>query len=250
MPEFTDKTHIKIATFEEFKNDLDKVLDAVDYINFFGFVGGEPTLAKDLAKMIEYTCSKKQIRQVFIATNCTILPSEELLEAMKNKKFAVQPSDYSHVKNIKNGVVVRYDEFKQLLSDNGVKYNNYQEKREAVTWFSLPAVYLDKQKDDICKCNHDNCVQICNILCDGFLIPCTMSVHIWRNLELTPEIEKEAVNVRGAKSKKELTNELIDFFARPYSAFCHYCHFENIKYDLPCGEQVEDSIETAQGSVS
>ena len=53
MPKFKDETHIKFATFEDFKNDIDKLLKSVDYINFLGFVGGEPTLAKDLAKMIK-----------------------------------------------------------------------------------------------------------------------------------------------------------------------------------------------------
>ena len=39
-----------------------------------------------------------------------------------------------------------------------------------------------------------NCVQICNIICEGKLLPCTMSVHIFKNLEHTKEINEEIID--------------------------------------------------------
>ncbi len=227
-----------METFQEFKNDIDKLLKSVDFINILGFVGGEPTLSNDLAEMIEYACSKKQIHQVFLATNCTILPSEKLIKAMQNKKFAAQLSDYSHVKNIKNGVTVKYDKWKDTLVQNHIRFNNYQEKREANTWFSLPEVYIDEQDAQKVKKTWRNCVQICNILSNGILLPCTMSVHIYKNLEHTKAIDDEVINIRNL-SDKELTKRLTENFKKPNSAFCHYCHFENIVTGLPCGEQIE-----------
>ncbi len=237
MPKFKDETHIKLATFEDFKNDIDKVLSAVDYINFIGFVGGEPTLSNDLAEMIEYACSKKQIRQVFLVTNCTIAPSEKLIKVMKNKKFAAQLSDYSHVKNIKNGVTVKYDKWKDAIVRNHIRFNNYQEKRKALTWFTMPELYKDVQDKNMMKTQYSKCVQSCNVICDGKILPCTATPYIYHNLELLPEIHNEVIDLRNNQTPKELTNTIIEYFARPNPTFCNYCHFGNVVGGLPCGEQ-------------
>ena len=239
MPKFKSENHINCATFEEFKNDIDTILKSVDFINFIGFVGGEATLGKDLAKMIEYACSKKQINQVFLATNATILPNSELINAMKNKKFAVQLSDYSHVKNIKNGVSVKFHEFKKILTENNIRRNSYQEKREATTWFTMPEIYKDYQDKEKMKKQYQTCVQTCNLICDGKILPCTATPYIYNNLELIPEIKEEVIDLRKPNiDKKELTNTIIEYFSRPNPAFCNYCHFDNIKSGLPCGEQI------------
>ncbi len=243
IPEFTNKTHVPILKFEDFKNDLDKLLAVTDYINILGFVGGEPLLANDLGKMVHYAASKKQIKQVFIATNATILPNEDLIQAMRNRKVAVQLSDYSHVKIYKPNVTVKYREFKEILLKNHINFNGYQEKRNATTWFSLPKVFKDKQKDSICKNQWADCVQICNIISNGYLLPCTMSVHIFNNLDTTQEINNEVIDIRHTNNSKELLSKLIKYLSIPYSSFCHYCHFEDIQQGLPCGEQIEEKVE-------
>lgn len=240
MPKYTEKTHSKPIKFEVFKKDLDTLLQAVDYINVFVLVGGEPMLAHDLPQIIKYAISKKQIKHILLATNCTILPSEKLLKAMKNPKFSVQISDYSHVKNIKNDVQVKYDEFKKLLQENGIKFNNYQEKRNANTWFSMPEIYKDRRAPELLTKQFDKCfANYCPTICDGIISQDFITVYIQRNLDSTTELQKELINIRELKSSKELAEEIINFYSKPYSKFCNYCHFENIKYGLPCGEQVE-----------
>ncbi len=240
MPKYTEKTHSKPIDFKSFKDDLDTLLRAVDYINVFVLVGGEPMLAHDLPEIIKYAASQKQLKHIVLATNCTILPSDELLKVMKNPKISVQISDYSHVKNIKNGVKVKYDEFKKLLIQNKIRFNNYQEKRGAVTWFSMPKIYKDKQTPLTLTKTFNECFgNYCPTISDGIISQDFIAVYIQRNLELTSEIKKEIVNIREAKSSKDLTNEIINFYAKPYSAFCHYCHMDNIQHGLPCGEQVE-----------
>ncbi len=67
IPYFNEKTHFKPVSFEMFKKDIDTLLKAVDYIDYFGFVGGEPLLAKDLAKMIKYACSKEKNTSHFLS---------------------------------------------------------------------------------------------------------------------------------------------------------------------------------------
>ena len=240
IPYFNNETHIKPAPFETFKSDIDKLLKSVDYIYALGFVGGEPLIDKDLAKMIQYALSKRKIHNVFIATNCTILPDNELLKVMKNKKCAVHISDYRDVKNIRGGITVKYDEMKKLLLDNGIKVSNHQENLNRSNWMSMPELRIDNQDPKKLEEHFKTCFgSYCPMLSDGKLSKCTISVYISRNLELTQGAKDEIVDIRNAKNAKELTEKIIKFYSRPYSEFCHYCHFENVQYGLPCGEQVE-----------
>jgi len=246
IPYFSNETHSKVATFKEFKNDLDKLLKAVDYIDYFGFVGGEPLLCKELDKMVKYALSKRKVHHVFIATNCTILPSDNLIKAMKNKKFGVQLSDYRDVK-FKNGTVVKYDEMKKILSDNNVIFSHPQEDGNRMTFQSMPELYPDKQDEAKVKQMFDKCWgQNCNMLCEGILTQCTLSVYITRNLELTDGVKKELINIREKHSTRKLADKIINFYAHPYSEFCHYCHIDNIQYGLPVGEQAETNNNSVQ----
>lgn len=238
IPYFSEKSHFKPTTFEIFKKDLDILLNAVDYIDYFGFVGGEPMICKDLYKMIEYACSKKKLHHVFLATNCTILPDDKLLKAMKNKKFAVQLSDYRDVQ-FKNNLTVKYDEYKRLLEENNIQFSHPEEDGDRMTFISMPELYQDKQDSAKLTNIFDGCYgQYCQMLCDGILTQCTLSVYIARCMELSEGIKNELVNIRECRSAGELTKKIIKFYAKPYSEFCHYCHWENVQHGLPCGEQI------------
>ena len=238
MPYFSNESHTKPDSFEVFKSDIDKLLNSVDYIYAFGFVGGEPLIDNELAEKMEYVLGKKQIKNVFLATNCTILPTKKLLKVMKNKKFKAQISNYSHVKNIKNGVTVKHDEFKDLLLRNNILLSDPH--GDDGVFQSMPKLYKDIQNPDKVKLMHDNCWGLfCNMLCEGEITPCTLSVYINRNLELSDGIKEEIVNIRTAKNSKDLTNKIIKYYARPYSQFCHYCHNDDIQYGFRCGEQIE-----------
>ncbi len=125
MPYFTKDTQY-MSNFETFKKELDKLLKAVDILPSFRFQGGETLLVKDLAKMVEYACSKKQIQHIQIISNGTIIPSEELLYAMKNPKVLLSLSDYSINESIKNKL--KYDEILKLCRENGVNAKHWLTK--------------------------------------------------------------------------------------------------------------------------
>lgn len=239
IPYFTGEAHLAPVGFEVFKQDIDSLLDSVDFIYAFGFVGGEPLINKDLAKMLSYAVKQKKIRHIFIATNCTILPSDELISAMKSggERFAVQISDYRDVK-IQGNVDVKYLDFKNTLAKNGIKFSAFHEKHGA-NWHSLPEIFQDKQDPKKVKKIYDNCFgRYCNMICDGILTQCTISVYINRNKELSPEINNELIDIRAKGGN--LAKQIIQFYSRPYSEFCHYCHWDKVEYNLPFGEQLNE----------
>lgn len=236
IPYFSKDSQLKPVAFEQFKHDIDTLLKSVDFIYALGFVGGEPLLAKDLAKMINYAATKKQIRHIFIATNCTILPSEDLIEALKHQKVSVQLSDYKNVKFL-NKITSKFDTFKSILLKNNIHFNALHNLAEA-KFMNMPSVYKDSQPKEAQK-TFDSCFgRFCNMLCDGILTQCTISVYIARNKELSDDICHELIDIRKS-TPDELTNKIIQFYAKDYSAFCHYCHWNPIPQFSPCGEQVE-----------
>ena len=124
-----------------------------------------------------------------------------------------------------------------MLIQNNIKFSCPQEAADGEGFQSMPELYKDKQEFTRLTKMFDNCWgQYANMLCDGVLTQCPVSVYISRNLELTDEVKQEMVNIRESQN---LTNEIIKFYAKPYSAFCNYCHIDKIQYGLPTGEQVE-----------
>lgn len=240
IPYFTSKTHVSPITFEQFKKDIDILLKSVDFIEVFGFVGGEPFLAKDLSKMVKYAVSQKQIHHVFIATNCTILPNSEHIETFKNKKVILQLSDYRDV-HFTNGTTVKYLDMKKILNENKINFTHPQEDTNRNCWITMPKLRRDIQDNKMLEERFDNCYrQYSNMLCDGKLVQDTLCAYMHRNLELTKEANNEIVDIREQQTPMQLRDKIINFYAKPYSAFYHYCHFEDIKTGLPCGEQVEE----------
>ena len=93
-------THHHIENFDNFKTVMDKLLRAVDLIYCLRFQGGETLMVKDLDKMVAYACALKQICYVQVITNGTLLPSRELLDALRHPKALLSISDYSHIPQV------------------------------------------------------------------------------------------------------------------------------------------------------
>lgn len=236
IPYFTEKTHAKPVTFEQFKKDIDTLLKAVDYIEYFGFVGGEPMIAKDLPQMIKYACTKKQLHHIFLATNGTFLPDENMIKILKNKKVSVQLSDYRMV-NFDNDIKVQFNEYKKIILDNKINIELGATENNPY-FYEMPKLFVDKREPKEMQRIFKNCWgQYCNMLCDGLLTQCTISVYMSRNMELSDEIKEELVNIREKKSSKQLRDEIIRFYAKPYSQFCNYCHTPKEYVLVPRGEQ-------------
>ena len=228
MPSYTKKTELPPVTFEQFKDDIDKLLKAVDKIHVFQFIGGEPFLNKDLPKMIEYAKTKKQLRNVYVTTNATILPTKNLLKALKD--VPVELSDYRHIKGIK----LHYDEIKKILKEHDIKHSVWQEENNS-NFYNVQEIYEKQESDKTIADRSLYCWhRRCNQLCDGKLYLCPTQVHMDRNFKL--EMYDKVVDIRSCNSN-ELTQKLIDFYSLPYYKVCGYCHFENVKQEQPRGEQ-------------
>ena len=221
---YKKENHFKPMKFEEFKNDLDNVLKNIDQVFVFQLVGGEPLLCKDLPKMLRYAASKKQIKHIFITTNCTIMPSEELIKALVDTKASVEISSYQTA-NVKQ----YYDEIKNILIENKIRYSSWLEDT-GNNFMVVQDIYEDKNNK---KLYLDCFSSKCNTVCDGKFFLCPAAVYIYRNLTKDFD-EKEIIDVRNSDN---LTPNFIDFYSKGQHNICSYCHFKD-KVELTiAGEQ-------------
>ncbi len=77
--------------------------------------------------MVQYACSKKQIKHIQVISNGTIMPSEELLNAMKNPKVLFSLSDYSCCESVIDKL--KCEEILDLCKKNNVNAKHWLTKK-------------------------------------------------------------------------------------------------------------------------
>lgn len=96
MPHYENSKR-KHYTFTEMKEDIDLLLNYVDYIFWYNFLGGEPFLNKELKDIIAYVGETypNKVERMGITTNGTIIPDAETLMQLKKYNVMVSISDYT-----------------------------------------------------------------------------------------------------------------------------------------------------------
>lgn len=100
----------------EILDDLTKVLDGLGHVRIVNFYGGEPMLHPHLVQMIRALRLESRFDRLSIITNGTIVPSEDLLQAMREEpRFMVRISDYGAISG-------KVQTIAELLKQYGIPY--------------------------------------------------------------------------------------------------------------------------------
>jgi len=148
------------------KLSIAKIFECFEFIDEFGFYGGEALLHPDLAELIAFAAQyRAQFGFLRLMTNATIVPTEETLDALKplEQQYDIQVDDYGkssrklretldlldrHKMNVR---LVHYNESEQYCGgwvDFGVNYDfkNYSEAE-------LQSVFDNCHSKDRCYVN-------------------------------------------------------------------------------------------------
>lgn len=92
------KEHINIS-FDEMKRNIDLFFQRIDFVTYFGLIGGETLLNLCLEDCIVYLMEhyRGQIGRITVVTNGTVEPSESLLRTIKRYEIYLDISDYTSV---------------------------------------------------------------------------------------------------------------------------------------------------------
>lgn len=123
IPLIAEPSHVN---FQDFKFQLDALLSRVSYISKFQIHGGEPLLNPNLPRIISYIKQKQKIKKIRIATNGTIVPSDELVKALQNSNIILAMSSYHDNKDTLKEII-------KLCKYSQIKYKVYPEQK----WFSF-----------------------------------------------------------------------------------------------------------------
>tara|TARA_B100000989_G_scaffold34603_1_gene22030 strand:+ start:4090 stop:5313 length:1224 start_codon:yes stop_codon:yes gene_type:complete len=220
-------------------NDLDLLIksfdnftNAVDYCYEVRMIGGEPLMYKNIGKVIEHVLSKKNIGNIIIYTNGTIVPKGEKINIFKNPKIYFKISDYgSHSRNV--------DKLEKTLSENNIHYIT----ERVTTWQDCAKIDNFERTDETNKEIFGNCcVNETLTMLHGKLYLCPYSAHVENLKVIKPKI-KEHIDL-FADSDHNLKSEIKElYFGKEFLEACKICNGRDHNVaSIPAAEQTKSVL--------
>ena len=185
---------------------------------------------KNLAPVIQKAVDSKCCKTVEIVSNGTIVPSEEILDTMKNSKVTLQISDYGSLSRNR-------DELKAVCEKNGIKcvIRGADEKN----WFDAGDLHFrGRSKKEIRK-QFRHCGEVCRNYLDGKLYYCQRAAF-GTKLEI-PDREEEYVDLTKDFDRKKIREQIHKLNQRRWLTACNYCNVGTKEYvPIPVAEQVDN----------
>jgi len=229
LQDLFDKSHNVHFQRADIFNDLEKLIDAVDFVKSIVIVGGEAMLHPDFETLLRKVVALPKVGFVQLITNGTVVPkNEKVYELLSNKRVIVEISGYGDEissklvkkrevlfrKLTEAGIYYRYDEVMQWIDFGGFEKRNYA----PMEWKEV----------------YDKCCFVSNDLFNGQLHKCSRSAY-GQFLEKTPAYKNDYVDVR-ALSGIELRHQIKTFIKKIPQA-CYHCDGTTTK-TMPAGVQL------------
>lgn len=219
-----------------FRKLIDCYSSLFDSIHAIKITGGESMLHPDLYHMIRYTASKKNIHQVDVFSNATLLLKEEELTTLDNSKVSFFFSNYGDLN-------VKLEDNIKLLK----KYNLAYVIIKHDFWISSKTE-LNLQEDtnnlkdrfQTCKFIHDGCASIVN----KHYQLCGMPNKAYHENKL-PQDALDWVEVDLEKrSVEEIKKDLKAYHEKDYLETCRYCPGKDVAKEkkVPVAEQLKGKL--------
>ena len=155
--------------FEEFKEYLDNLCASVNKIYNLLLIGGETLLVKDLHKYLEYTAKKKQVKNIWIVTNGTLLMNDNLINTIKRykKKTIIWLSNYSVNEELKD--VLKQEKFLEQIKSTGARYIY----KPDLHWINVNENIIDQKRTTKENIEYfQKCIEPCVAVFRDKLFPC------------------------------------------------------------------------------
>lgn len=228
------KEHVNFS-FEEMKRSIDLFFERIDFVTYFGLIGGETFLNQDLEKCIVYLGEnyRKQIGKITVVTNGTIMPEQSLLDVIKKYEMYLSISDYSDV--------VPYGKKIDALEEKVKEYEIDYYRNNSIIWtdFGFPSNPVKRTLEQLEE-HLQSCRPNWNALHDGRFYYCNVSWCAEQSgyfkLQKDDYIELKTIDPMD----KEACRKIVEL-SRGTSSFCRICGgcgVDNTNYVLT-GEQME-----------
>ena len=191
--------------------DRNKVLSVVDFIQEVLLIGGEAFLYPHMAEIIDYCGKSPKIGKIIITTNGTMIPSEKLMQTIKDNKVIMRVSGYGV------DVAPKRAELVEKIKEQDIPL-------EGMVWRSIgDEKYRNRDEAELKKvwreCGMNACVTLAH---RGRIYYCARSLAA-DELESYPNPKPgEYVDVRNT-TVEELAAKINKFYSLEYISTCNYC---------------------------
>ncbi|MFA5095789.1 MAG: glycosyltransferase [Candidatus Omnitrophota bacterium] len=197
---------------------IDDFCAAVDEINEFRVIGGEPFMNKDLHLILKRLTEEPKVMKVVIYTNGTILPAEKQMEYLKSEKILFIITDYGPLSRNLGALT-------KSLTKNHIAY--YAQK--AGGWSECSEIRRRaRAEEDQRELFRSCCAKNTLTLSNGKLYRCPFSANADR-LRAIPDFPEDYVTVSRGPGKPEDLLEIKMRIKRlmlekPFLMACDYCN--------------------------
>ena len=205
------------------KQSIDGLLSVSRHIAEMKFIGGEPFMSPRLYEAVGYASQKKQIKQITIITNGTIVPTGENLKCLRRKNITVHISKYPAVnpapliKALKQNEI----EYHLIAFETWQDYGNMDRRKMDVNTL--------KKSFEICPSAE------CKTVMDGRFYACPREAH-GRALGLVKGDNAEVALTKTPP--KQLRQDIRALYGAMYTPACDYCTPIWQRQEIECAEQL------------
>ena len=216
-------------TAQEIGENFELLTRHIDKIHYASIIGGEPFLNPELAEIIEIVSACKKIEHLELTTNGTVIPSEQVFEAIKKSGLTVLISKYPNIsENLSNNRI----KLEEKLKEYGIYYH-YQYIPD---WLDFGEITRRSFKKIQLKNMFLSCpMNTCTVFNGKRLYRCGKASYISQH-----SMEKDGediIKLDEIESKKDMKKKLKKFFSCKYLPACSYC--EQFPKTIIAGEQIE-----------
>lgn len=211
----------KHIPLESLIGDVDLLMSKVDFVRDIHIIGGEPFVSPHLAGYLRYlTNYRANIGSLYLITNGTLVPKQDVIDALREADVLVRISDYGDASTRKNEVVSE-------LAEHGVvaQITNYAWTYENQLTYDDG----DENTDKFCACfakKFNNCVT------DGKFYYCDFLANA-EKLKLVPFDESNHLKLDGADYRT-----ICDYLENSDAPKgCKYCGGHDHIREIPAAEQ-------------
>lgn len=208
MPYFEDSWRIDI---ESAILNINRFMRSVDEVLNFNIIGGEPFIYDDLHIVLAHINEIQTIRHIAIFTNGTVIPNNNCLYPLKNKKIEIVLSDYGNLKQMAK--------FVNWAETNDIRLTI----RSAAKWIDFGNTTSRNRNKEELKKIFSNCdfSDNCKALLEDKLFVCERSARLFM-LNKEQKLNRDYVFI--SHDDKDITREKIrQTYCADSADACNYC---------------------------
>lgn len=212
-------------------SDIEKLTDACEYLERLEFIGGEPFLHSELAQILEAALSMKRVGYLYVFTNGSIVPTDELCQILKNPRIMIHISNYNEEwpDKLPNNIA----NVKRKFDEQGIRYIFLENS----SWLDISQFEANGLSDEVLEIEFAKCfINHCHRLFNGILYRCP---HQFAGIQMNKiqHVAGQSINIHTLNSD-ELAEALEDFENLKFLDSCRHCSMPVGPLHVPAGKQV------------